>query len=142
MCSRTGKYLGVDGSIISSIAREQSYQWYLEKALHLSPQEQEQYIKDFESKLDIFNNPPKQMKEKLTQEQIVQFLSIVSVYGRGAEAAMTRYLNISKGLKNHLLKGEYKKEVQYFLSLSNDEIERIAVNLFDSENLQQYCTQK
>ena len=142
MCARTGKYLGVDGSIISSITREQSYRWFLEKALHLSPQEQESYIKDFELKLDVFNHPPKPIKTKLTQEQIVQFLSVISVYGRGAEAAMTRYLEISKGLKNHLVKGAYEKEVQYFLSLSNDKIEQIAVNLFNSENLQQYCTQK
>ena len=142
MCSRTGKYLGVDGSIISSIVREKSYPWFLEKALCLSLQEQEQYIKDFELKLDILNYPPKPIKAKLTQEQIIQFLSVVSVYGRGAEAAMTRYLNISKGLKNHLIKGAYEKEVKYFLSLPDDKIEQIAVNLFNSENLQQYCTQK
>ena len=142
LCNRTGKYLNVDGSIISSIVREQSYLWYKDKALALSEEEKNLYIKKFEKELDILNNPPKPMQSKLTLDQIIDFLSVVSVYGRGAEAAMTRYLNISKGLKNHLVKGEYSKEVQVFSSLSDEEIEQRAVKLFEEENLQQYCTQK
>ena len=142
LCARTGKYLGVDGSIISSIARDQSYLWYREKALKLSEAEQNTYIEEFEKELDVFNNPPKPIQNKLTVEQIIDFLSVVSTYGRGAEAAMTRYLGISKGLKNHLVKGEYSKEVQIFSSLSDEEIEQRATKLFEEQNLQQYCTQK
>ena len=82
------------------------------------------------------------MKNKLTEEQVIQFLSVVSIYGRGAEAAMTRYLNISKGLKNHIVNGEYSKEAEVFSCLSDEEIEIIAVELFEKENLQQYCTQQ
>lgn len=142
MCNRTGRYLNVDGSIISSIARENSYSWFLEKAKALPIEEQEKIITNFETVLDIKNNPPKPVKSKLTQDQINQFLSIVSVYGRGAEAAITRYLDISKGLKNHLVKGGYREEVENFKNLSNEEIEQIAVDLFEKENLQQYCSQK
>ena len=142
MCNRTGRYLNVDGSIISSIARENSYSWFLEKAKALPIEEQEKIITNFETVLDIKNNPPKPVKSKLTQDQINQFLSIVSVYGRGAEAAVTRYLDISKGLKNHLVKGSYREEVENFKNLSNEEIEQIAVDLFEKENLQQYCSQK
>lgn len=142
VCNRTGKYLGVDGSVISSLVREQSYLWYLQSALALPEEQKEKYINDFEEKLDLKNNPPKPQKSKLTQQQIIEFLSVVSVYGRGAEAAITRYLNISKGLKNHLVKGEYKNEVQHFQSLTDEEVINIATTLFEKENLQQYCTQK
>lgn len=142
LLNRTGKYLGVDGSIISSLVRNKSYDWYRERAMLLSQQEQLDYIHQFEEALHVFTNPGKVKRDKLTQEQIIQFLSIVSVYGRGAEAAMTRYLNISKGLKNHLIRGEYRNEVQVFSQLPDEEIEHIATTLFEKENLQQYCTQK
>lgn len=142
LCSRTGRYLNIDSSIVSSIAREKSYRWFLEKALLLSENEKQQYILKFEEELNVKENPPKPIKQKLTQTQINQFLSVVSVYGRGAEAAMTRYLGISKGLKNHLVNGSYPNEVTNFKKLSLAEIEQIATTLFDEENLQQYCNQK
>lgn len=141
LLNRTGKYLNKDGSTIAALVRDESYSWYRERALLLPEQEKQKYIEQFEKELDVFNNPGKGKKDKLTQEQIVQFLSIVSIYGRGAEAAVTRYLKISKGLKNHLIKGEYAKEVEYFKSLSDEEITSIAIELFEKENLQQYCKQ-
>lgn len=141
LLSRTGKYLGVDGSIISSLVRDNSYDWYRQKALLLSKEEQEKYIKQFEEALDVQNKPPKPIKRKLTEEEIIQFLSVVSTYGRGAEAAMTRFLQISKGLKNHIVCGEYRKEAEQFLKLSDEEVEQIATSLFEKEKLQQYCTQ-
>lgn len=142
LLNRTGKYLNVDSSIISSLVRDNSYEWYREKALKLPQEEKIRYVKLFEEKLDIKNNPPKSKKDKLTEKQIIQFLSVVSIYGRGAEAAMTRYLQISKGLKNHLVKGEYQKEVESFKLLTDEKIEEIATTLFEKENLQQFCTQK
>jgi len=90
--------------------------------------------------MDIQNNPPKVQKSKLSFENIILFLSVVSVYGRGAEAAITRYLNISKGLKNHIVRGEYADEYAVFKTMPLDEIEKIAVDCFEKENLQQYCT--
>ena len=141
LLNRTGRYLGVDGSIISSLVRDNSYDWYRQKALQLSEEEKNNYVRQFEKALNIENEPPKPIKNKLTEQQIIEFLSVVSVYGRGAEAAMTRYLNISKGLKNHLIKGEYNTEVATFNTLTDVEIEKIAVELFEKENLQQYCTQ-
>ena len=142
LLNRTGRYLNVDGSIISSLVRDKSYEWYREKALKLSQEEKNKYVDLFVKELDIKNVPPKPNKNKLSEEQIIQFLSVVSVYGRGAEAAMTRYLQISKGLKNHLVKGEYKKEVKSFKLLTDEEVEEIAITLFEKENLQQFCTQK
>ena len=141
LLNRTGKYLGKDGSIIAALVRGESYSWYRERALLLSEEERQEYIRKFEEALDVLNNPGKELKEKLTQEQIIQFLSVVSVYGRGAEAAITRYLKISKGLKNHLVKGEYAKEVKVFKRLTDEEITSIATEMFEKENLQQYCKQ-
>lgn len=141
LLSRTGRYLGVDSSIIGSIVRDNSYDWYRQKALQLSEEEKNSYVKDFEIKLDVKNKPPKPVKSKLTETQIIDFLSVVSTYGRGAEAAMTRYLQISKGLKNHIVNGEYAKEVQGFKRLTDKEVQERATILFEKENLQQYCTQ-
>ena len=142
MTARTGKYLGVDSACIAAIRRETAYDYYRAKALELSNEEQNQYLQQFEQIMDIENNPPIIQKKKLSQEELNVFLSVVSVYGRGAEAAVTRYLEISKGLKYHIIKGEYANEYAIFKALPLDEIERIAVNCFEENNLQQYCVQK
>ena len=142
LLNRTGKYLDVDGSIISSLVRENSYLWFHQKAIELDEQTKLNYIIQFEQELNIKKDPPQINKSKLTTEQLIDFLCVVSTYGRGAEAAMTRYLNISKGLKHHIVKGEYQKEVQQFLQLDDIQVEKRATALFEGNNLQQYCTQK
>lgn len=142
MTARTGRYLNVDSSCIASIRREESYDYYRNKALQLPEEEKQKYIQSFEQIMDIKNKPPIPQKKKLNQEEIYMFLSVVSVYGRGAEAAITRYLGISKGLKNHIVNGEYAKEYADFKQLEPSLIEEIAVNCFENNNLQQYCTQK
>lgn len=142
MTNRTGQYLGVDSACIAAIRREVAYDYYRDKALKLSEEQKQKYILEFEQVMDIQNNPPKVQKSKLSFENIILFLSVVSVYGRGAEAAITRYLNISKGLKNHIVRGEYADEYAVFKTMPLDEIEKIAVDCFEKENLQQYCTQK
>ena len=142
MTARTGRYLGVDSACIASIRRETAYDYYRAKALKLSKEEQNSYLQQFEQVMDIKNKPPITKRKNLTQDELNIFLSVVSTYGRGAEAAVTRYLGISKGLKHHIVKGEYAKEYAIFKSLPLDEIERMAVNCFEENNLQQYCTQK
>ena len=141
MTNRTGKYLGVDSACIASIRREDAYDYYRALANELSEEEKNKYIHEFEKVMDIKNKPPKTKRGNMTQEQLNIFLSVLSVYGRGAEAAVTRYLGISKGLKNHIVKGEYAKEYQIFKSLPLNKIEQIAVTCFEENNLQQYCTQ-
>lgn len=142
MTNRTGQYLDVDSACIAAIRREEAYDYYRARALELPQEIQQQYIQDFEEKMNIKNNPPFTKSKNLTQDQLNIFLSIVSVYGRGAEAAVTRYLGISKGLKNHIVKGEYATEYAKFKALPVEEIERIATSCFEENNLQQYCTQK
>lgn len=142
MTNRTGQYLGVDSACIAAIRREVAYDYYRDKALKLPEEQKQKYILEFEQVMDIQNNPPKVQKSKLSFENVILFLSVVSVYGRGAEAAITRYLGISKGLKNHIVRGEYADEYAIFKTMPLDEIEKIAVDCFEKENLQQYCTQK
>lgn len=142
MTVRTGQYLGVDSACIAAIRRESAYDFYRDKALKLSPEQQNKYLKEFEEKLELNKKPPITQRGKLTQDELNIFLSVVSVYGRGAEAAITRFLGISKGLKNHIVRGEYSKEYQLFKQLPKQKIERIATECFEQNNLQQYCTQK
>lgn len=142
MTARTGQYLGVDSACIAAIRREAAYDYYRMKALQLPEEEKQKYIQSFEQIMDIKNKPPITQKKKLTQEELNIFLSVVSVYGRGAEAAVTRFLGISKGLKHHIVKGEYAEEYKIFKSLDPNLIEQMAINCFEQNNLQQYCTQK
>lgn len=141
LINRTGNYLGVDSSTISALVRDISYDDYRERALLLTNEEQNLIIQRFEQELEINNKPPKPNKQKLSQEKINIFLCIVTNYGRGAEAAITRYLQISKGLKHHIVKGEYKQEYENFLLIPNDEKRKIAIEFFNKNNLQQYCVQ-
>ena len=127
MTARTGQYLGVDSACIAAIRREAAYDYYRMKALQLPEEEKQKYIQSFEQIMDIKNKPPITQKKKLTQEELNIFLSVISVYGRGAEAAVTRFLGISKGLKHHIVKGEYAEEYKIFKSLDPNLIEQMAI---------------
>lgn len=142
LTNRTGQLFNIDSSTVSAITRGKAYNWFKEIADKKTDEEKEFYIKQMEEKLNINNKPPKVKKGKLTEQQIFDFLSVVSCYGRGAEACMTRFLNISKGLKHHLIKGEYKKEVETFLNTPKELIQQNADKIFNENNLQQYCVQK
>ena len=142
MTTRTAKEKGVDSSTVSAIINGKSYIWFKNQADLLPEEEKQKWIKIFEKQLDIYNHPPKEKPLNLTTEQIVDFLCVVSTYGRGAEAAMTRFLGRAKGLKHHIIKGEYKEGVLSFLKLSDHEIEQRAIELFEKNNLQQFCKQK
>lgn len=141
MTQRTGKYLGVDSSTISAITREKAYLWYKERINLLSDEEKEGYLRTFEKEMDLKNNPPRLTSTPLNDEQVVDFLCIVSVYGRGAEAAVTRFFQRAKGLKHHIIKGEYKEGVKQFQKLTDEEILNRGKRVFETNDLQQYCKQ-
>lgn len=142
MTLRTGTYLNVDSACIASIRREESYDYYRNLALKLPEEEKQKYIKEFEQVMNIVNKPPRPCKKKMAKEDVFIFLAIVTVYARGAEAAITRHLGISKGLKNHIVKGEYAKEYAEFKALPEQEIIDMATSYFEKNELQQYCSQK
>ena len=58
MTNRSSKYIGVDSSCVSALAKGKSYDAFREKALLLSEKEKEEYILKFEKELDIKNNKP------------------------------------------------------------------------------------
>lgn len=142
LTGRTAREKDIDSSTVSAIANGKSYIWFKNRADLLSKEEKEKWIELFEEKLDLINTPPRKKSSNLTTDQVVDFLCIVCVYGRGAEAAMTRFLERSKGLKHHIVKGEYKEAVKKFLLLSDDQIDQRATKIFEENNLQQFCKQK
>lgn len=138
MTVRTAKYLGVDSASIAAIRREASYDDYRQKALKLPKEVQEKYLEDFQKILEVDTFPPKIQRKKMGKKEIFYFLAVVTVYGRGAEAAMTRQLQISGGLKNHIVHGEYSKEYTEFKQLPEQQIVDMAESYFKDNNLQQY----
>ena len=142
LTNRIADYLGIDSSTISAIKRKTAYTWYIPMAEALPDKEKIRYFELFEKELDLKNKPPRPKKANMSEKDVIDFLCVVSAYGRGAEAAMTRYLNISKGLKDHIVKGEYKKYAEKFLTLTDSEIFERAIPLFENNDLQQYCKQR
>ena len=140
MTNRTATYLGIDSSTVSTIARKKSYLWFQEQAESLCESKKEEYLQKFEEAMQIKDKPPVIQSKKMNDEDIVKFLCVVSAYGRGAEAAMTRFLGRAKGLKHHIVKGEYKEARIQFQQLSDQEIYKIADEIFITNNLQQYCS--
>lgn len=142
LTNRTANFYGCDSSTVSSIKRKVAYDNFREAAEKLSQKEKNYYLKRFEQNLSLNNNPPKIIKSKLADEDIVIFLSLLSCYGRGIEAAYIRYNNLSKGLGSHIKKGEYLNAQKLFKEKTDEEILKIANEYFINNNLQNYCVQK
>lgn len=142
MTNRTAKFKGIDSSTVSSIARDEAYLWYKNRALLLSEEEKQKWVEEFEKQLEINENPPVIKSKSLSQNQVIDFLCVVSSYGRGAEAAITRFYGRAKGIKHNIIKGEYKESVSKFLLLSDEEIIARAEKVFVNNDLQKFCTQK
>ena len=142
LANRTAKVYGCDSSSVSSIRRKKSYDTFRELAENLEEEVKEQYYQNFIEKLNLKEEPPKPQRGKLSDEEIVIFLSLLSVYGRGIEAAFLRKNNLSKGLGYHLKKGEYPNAWIIFKEKSDEEIIKIADEYFEKNLLQNYCTQK
>ena len=102
MTNRTGKFLGVDSSCIASIKREDSYKNYLDKAVHLTNEEKERYIKLFEEKMNIKENKPWKRQYSLNQQMTYDIICVCATYGRGAEGAIIKKFLLSKGFVFHL----------------------------------------
>lgn len=142
LTNRTANFYGCDSSTVSSIKRKLAYDNFREKAEKLTQTEKDFYLKQFEQNLSLDKNPPKIKKDKLKDEDIIIFLSLLSCYGRGIEAAYIRFNNLSKGLGFHIKKGEYPNAQKLFKEKTNEEILKIANEYFINNNLQNYCVQK
>lgn len=142
LTTRTAAIYGCDSSTVSTIKKKKSYDAFREKAEQLSVSEKEKYLNSFFEKLDLKNNPPKPIKKKLEKEEIFIFLSLLCVYGRGIEAAFLRKNKLSKGLGDHIRKGEYLQYQKEFILKADEEIYQMATEYFELNQLQNYCVQK
>lgn len=112
MTNRTGRYLGVDSACIAAIAKKKSYDYFREKAELLEDAEKQRYLKDFEEKLDLKNNPPWIKKKTLDDETTFRIMCVVSTYGRGIESAILKNFDLSKGFVFHLMTGNGRMEIK------------------------------
>lgn len=142
LTTRTASVYNCDSSTVSSIKRKQSYDSFRQIADQMSDDEKEKYLKSFSEKLSLKDKPAKPIKKKMKEEDIITFLSLLCVYGRGIEAAFVRKNNISKGLGNHIKKGEYLTYQKNFSLKTDEEIYKIATEYFEKNNLQSFCVQK
>lgn len=143
MTSRTGNYLGVDSSCISSIKREKSYDSFRQKALQLPKKEQEKYIQDFEEKMNIKTKKPWVKQQTLDDEITFYIMCVVSTYGRGIESAILKHFSLSKGFVFHLMTGKGRLEVkQQYKKTSKEKRIDIGRHYFKKWELQKYSKNK
>lgn len=143
MTNRTGKYLGVDSSCISAIAREQSYDNFRQRANKLSKEEKEKIIKDFEEKMNLKIEQPIIQRSSPDDETTLKIMCVVSSYGRGIEKTILDYFDLSKGFIYHLMKGNGRQEVKNkYNNLSKEQIIQIGKNYFTKWDLQKYSKLK
>jgi group I intron endonuclease len=138
MMNRTAEIFNCDSSTISAITRDIAYDDFREALSQLPQKEKDQYIIQFEDLLQIEANPPWVKSKKLDDETVVKFLCFISMYGRGAEALFLRHHQLSKGLGHHIKKGQYQEAQKKFLTLPETEVQRIADEYYNGEEVKPY----
>ena len=143
MTNRTGKYLQVDSSCIAALKNDKSYDNFRQKALQLSVDEQEKYVKDFEDKLDISTNPPWIKRKTLNEEATFEIMCVASTYGRGIESAILKYFDLKKGFLFHLMTGKGRIDIKNrYKETSEEERKKIGRAKFSEWQLQSYSKSK
>lgn len=139
MTNRTGKFLNVDSAVIAAIARKDSYDYFRQLAEDLSKEEKDKYLKDFEDKMDLKNNPPWTKKKTLDDETTFRILCVASTYGRGIESAILKNFELSKGFIFHLMTGNGRQNIkERYKQLSKEERQEIGRKYFNLWKLQDY----
>lgn len=143
LTNRTGKYLNVDSSCISAIKNDKSYDNFRQKALKLSEEEKEKYIRIFEEKMNIKENKPWIKQKTLDDEDTFNIMCVVSTYGRGIESAILKYFSLSKGFVFHLMTGKGRQEIKKrYKETSKEERIIIGKKYFKDWGLQRYSRNK
>lgn len=144
MTNLTANYIGCDSSTISAIKREISYDDYREQFHLLSKEEQEKYLDDFVQVFKLNEKDPPKKSIPLTEDQVVDFLCLISCYGKGAEIAFLRSLGRAKGLGHHL-----KTDPNYFRgskilynNLTSEEVLLRAEKVYEAYQIQNQLTYK
>ena len=111
MCSMTARFIGCDSSTISAIKRGISYDDFRARYEVLDNAIKQQYLDNFIEQFNLNNAEPPKKASRLTDDQVIDFLCLISRYGKGAEIAFLRAVNHAKGLGHHL-----KTQPDYFIN--------------------------
>ena len=144
MTGKTARLIGCDSSTISAIKRNVSYDDYREAYELLSEEKKQEYLDQFVQCFGLdFNKPPKQAG-RLEDEQVVDFLCLTSLYGKGAEIAFLRATNHAKGLGHQIKtnKNYFVKSKQIYNALTDEEIKTRAEQVYERYAIQSYLTYK
>ena len=143
LTNRTGKYLNVDSSCISSIKNNKSYDAFRQKALKLSTEEKEKYIKDFENKMCINKHKPWVKQKTLDEENTFNIMCVASTYGRGIESTILKHFSLSKGFIFYFITGKGRQEIKKrYKNTSKEERINIGKKYFQEWELQKYSRNK
>lgn len=139
MTNRTGKYLNVDSACIASIARQESYDSYRERAELLSDEEKKKFLIAFEKEMDIENNKPWIKQQTQDKDNTLKIMCVASTYGRGIESVILKHFSLSKGFIFHLMTGKGRQEIKdEYAKMTQEEVQQIGEKYFQEWNLQQY----
>ena len=144
MTNKTAKYIGCDSSTISAIRRNISYDDYREAYNNLSQEEKDKYLNLFIQQFNLnIASAPKKI-ERLSDEQVVDFLCLVSYYGKGSEIAFLRAVNHAKGLGHQLKtnKTYFTQSKIIYNSMTDNEIQSRAEYVYNKYNIQSHLTYK
>lgn len=142
MTNKTAQYIGCDSSTISAIKRNISYDDYRYAYEKLSTYEKQKYLQKF---IQVFSldakKPPKQEK-RLTDNQVVDFLCLISRYGKGAEIAFLRSVNHAKGLGHELKTNPnyFQESKKKYNAMTDEEIFQRAEKTYLFYKIQDYLS--
>lgn len=144
MTGKTAKFIGCDSSVISAIKRDASYDDYRELYNNLSLDEKNKYLSDFIKEFNLDKMKPPKQEKRLSDEQVVDFLCLISCYGKGAEIAFLRAVNHAKGLGHELKtnKNYFVESKKQYNSLDEKEILKRAERVYEEYKIKQYLTYK
>lgn len=142
MTGKTARFIGCDSATIASIKREVSYDDYRELYNNLSLEEKEKYLSEFIEQFNLDKIKPPKQEQRLTDEQVIDFLCLASCYGRGAEAAFLRAVNHAKGLRHQIKtnKRYFVESKKQYNNLTDEEILRRAEQVYRDYKIQKYST--
>lgn len=144
MTNKTAEYIGCDSSTISAIRRGVSYDDYREAYNNLSPQEQQYYLDLFIKHFHLDQITAPKCASRLDDEQVVDFLCLISCFGKGAEIAFLREVNHAKGLGHELKinKNYFVKSKLLYHALTDEEILERANRVYNEYHIQSHLTYK
>lgn len=144
MMGSTARNIGCDSSTISAIARDKSYDDYREAYFNLPKEEQNKYLQLFIETFQLNQKQPPKISSRLKDEQVVDFLCLISRFGKGAEVAFLRSVNHAKGL-GHELKinpNYFRKSKEIYNSLTDNKIYERAELVYNKYSIQEQLTYK